>query len=622
MGEFFENTKQQAKRAISHFIKKIIRRIIKKMIKALIRALGKILLKALGVLITTIGLPAFIIILAIMIVGGAILIIAPSFDWIDEDAPVAKAEIQNRYDQLIKESSSLPEYRPPLKLASAIDAVRIVKGDLDPWEVSPEDIIPGLSPDLTYKTYEDTYEYKTVVVEKYTEYIQTSEIVNTCTDGSTSPDCMEVKKVEKPIERERTTETIEVKKKEKSLLETAHAWDRFDTYYYKEKNLNEPFKQVSQKTEGKKTITVYKRQTKKWELDEKRSDPNYEKFDSVLSLHDFKEEDISLLVESLNENDIHLDGYMGSFFDMFIEHGVGLMVPTEFLPIYQAAAKKYNVDWNVLAAIHYVETSFSTNLNVSSAGAIGHTQWMKCTWVGWSYPGCKGTNGDVDIPEAIYTSASEIRKYGGYGIDGNNNGKNDPWELEDSIYTTAAYLSKNNYKKDKRNAVYSYNHSDAYVDKVLHFADVFGSTSGQIPEQTKGKFMKPTVGSISSPFGPRSLNGNSFHYGIDVRKAGNADPIVAVAEGKVIRSYVSSSYGEAIYIQHNIDGQIWTSVYAHMVKGSRRVQVGEYVQKGQIIGIKGTTGRSTGVHLHFELHKGAKDKKNAVDPIGTGLIQW
>ncbi|WP_134704939.1 transglycosylase SLT domain-containing protein [Ammoniphilus sp. YIM 78166] len=49
-------------------------------------------------------------------------------------------------------------------------------------------------------------------------------------------------------------------------------------------------------------------------------------------------------------------------------------IPAEFLPIYQEAEAKYGVPWNLLAAIHRVETSFSQDVAVSSAGAIGHTQ--------------------------------------------------------------------------------------------------------------------------------------------------------------------------------------------------------------------------------------------------------
>ncbi|MDH2363785.1 hypothetical protein [Priestia megaterium] len=56
-------------------------------------------------------------------------------------------------------------------------------------------------------------------------------------------------------------------------------------------------------------------------------------------------------------------------------------IPKEYIPIYKAAGEKYNIPWTLLAAIHRVETHFGQDLNVSSVGAIGHTQFMVKTWV-------------------------------------------------------------------------------------------------------------------------------------------------------------------------------------------------------------------------------------------------
>lgn len=68
-------------------------------------------------------------------------------------------------------------------------------------------------------------------------------------------------------------------------------------------------------------------------------------------------------------------------------------------------------------------------------------------------------------------------------------------------------------------------------------------------------------------------------------------------------------------IVHTINGQTWETVYAHMRAGSHRVSVGQQVKQGQVTGIMGNTGHSTGQHLHFELHKGRWNinKTNAVD---------
>lgn len=106
------------------------------------------------------------------------------------------------------------------------------------------------------------------------------------------------------------------------------------------------------------------------------------------------------------------------------------------------------------------------------------------------------------------------------------------------------------------------------------------------------------------------------HHGIDIAQSGTR-PIYAAAEGTVSRSYTSTSYGECIFILHNINGQQWETVYAHMRTGSRKVKAGQSVKRGQTIGTMGNTGHSTGQHLHFELHRGRWNinKTNAVDPL-------
>ncbi|WP_083512167.1 peptidoglycan DD-metalloendopeptidase family protein [Amphibacillus sediminis] len=106
------------------------------------------------------------------------------------------------------------------------------------------------------------------------------------------------------------------------------------------------------------------------------------------------------------------------------------------------------------------------------------------------------------------------------------------------------------------------------------------------------------------------------HHGIDIAESGY-HPIYASASGTVARSYNSTSYGQCIMIVHNVNGQTWETVYAHMRDGSRRVSEGQTVRQGQIIGVMGNTGQSYGQHLHFELHKGRwnSNKSNAVNPI-------
>lgn len=114
-------------------------------------------------------------------------------------------------------------------------------------------------------------------------------------------------------------------------------------------------------------------------------------------------------------------------------------------------------------------------------------------------------------------------------------------------------------------------------------------------------------GWISSSYGMRTdpfHGGKSLHKGVDFAgKAGTN--VVAVASGVVTWSSSYSNYGNMIEIDH---GEGFVTRYAH--NQDNKVKVGDLVQRGQVIAAMGSTGRSTGPHLHFEVYKNGR----AVDP--------
>ncbi|MEG0774043.1 M23 family metallopeptidase [Clostridium sp.] len=112
----------------------------------------------------------------------------------------------------------------------------------------------------------------------------------------------------------------------------------------------------------------------------------------------------------------------------------------------------------------------------------------------------------------------------------------------------------------------------------------------------------PTKGWLSSPFGVRD---GIMHKGIDFA-ADLGTPIEAAIDGKVIFSGVANGYGKVIKISHNNNIE---TVYAHCSK--IYVNNGDIVRKGQYIADVGSTGNSTGPHLHFEL----KLNGNPIDPL-------
>ncbi|MDP7981071.1 SH3 domain-containing protein [Bacillus sp. WLY-B-L8] len=124
-------------------------------------------------------------------------------------------------------------------------------------------------------------------------------------------------------------------------------------------------------------------------------------------------------------------------------------------------------------------------------------------------------------------------------------------------------------------------------------------------------FKYPAQGKISSEF---DVRWGEMHYGVDIAATGNV-PIQAAASGTVVKSYYSTSYGNVVFVAHRINGNLYTTVYAHMK--SRAVKAGDTVQTGQLLGYMGNTGHSFGQHLHFELHNGEWnfEKTNAVNPL-------
>jgi murein DD-endopeptidase MepM/ murein hydrolase activator NlpD len=94
---------------------------------------------------------------------------------------------------------------------------------------------------------------------------------------------------------------------------------------------------------------------------------------------------------------------------------------------------------------------------------------------------------------------------------------------------------------------------------------------------------------------------SSNHLGIDWTP-GAGTPISAVAAGVVTEATSSGAFGVHVKIKHTIGGTTYTSLYAHMQAGSMTVSVGDSVGVGQQIGRVGSTGASTGAHLHLEIH--------------------
>ena len=141
----------------------------------------------------------------------------------------------------------------------------------------------------------------------------------------------------------------------------------------------------------------------------------------------------------------------------------------------------------------------------------------------------------------------------------------------------------------------------AYVDATSRQAEQ--GLAGNAPPVSGGAVLEmPTQGWVSSPYGMRQdpFHGAlRVHAGTDLAAAGGA-PIRAAADGTVIRAGWSGGYGNLTCLNHGPhQGRGCSTCYAHQSK--ILVASGQQVQRGELIGRVGTTGWSTGCHLHFEV---------------------
>lgn len=142
-----------------------------------------------------------------------------------------------------------------------------------------------------------------------------------------------------------------------------------------------------------------------------------------------------------------------------------------------------------------------------------------------------------------------------------------------------------------------------------------GGDAGVVPETSRVLFPLPEgTWTKTSDFGWRThpITGDrSFHTGTDYAAA-DGTPLFAVADGRVTTAEFSGGYGGLIVIDHTVAGQRVATAYAHMWSHGIHVQAGDTVTAGQHIGDVGSSGNSTGPHLHLEVRPGGPDAE-AVD---------
>jgi murein DD-endopeptidase MepM/ murein hydrolase activator NlpD len=207
--------------------------------------------------------------------------------------------------------------------------------------------------------------------------------------------------------------------------------------------------------------------------------------------------------------------------DFFIE---SFQVPPFLLPIFQAAGTAYGIPWQVLAAINEVETDYGRDLSISSAGAEGWMQFLPSEWAQ-------------------------------YGVDANGDGYKDPYNPADAIFAAAKYLRAAGGDTNIKAAVYSYNHSQAYVESVMLRAQLLGGTPsellGAITGLTEARFPVYAASHYSDGFStvatgaagsPKTLVGTTIYS-----QAGA--PVIAVQDGEVVQIGESPTLGHYVSLR-------------------------------------------------------------------------
>ncbi|HYG95581.1 MAG TPA: lytic murein transglycosylase, partial [Solirubrobacterales bacterium] len=240
-------------------------------------------------------------------------------------------------------------------------------------------------------------------------------------------------------------------------------------------------------------------------------------------------------------------------------------IPPFLLPIYQACGTEYGVPWEVLASINKIETAFGTNLNVSSAGALGWMQFLPSSW------------------EA-------------FGVDANGDGRKDPYNPVDALCAAANYLKIAGAHDDLYQAIFAYNHADWYVQEVLLYARAYGRLPSDL------------VGSLTG-----LTEGAHFPIAADARYADD------VAARAALKSGESVDYGNAAEVISSSPTPRGINIFSK--EGSPVVAVndgvirklGDSKRLGNFVVLEDTYGNR---YTYAELGNLVRDRRLVVMPTG------
>ena len=249
------------------------------------------------------------------------------------------------------------------------------------------------------------------------------------------------------------------------------------------------------------------------------------------------------------------------------------MPPQDMLVHFQHAATAHNVPLSLLLAVGAEESGYSASAQ-SSAGALGVMQMLPATF-------------------AAYAPAGS--------------GPQDIWKPEVEIDAAAAMLAADGASTgDVGRALLAYNHDQAYVAEVEARQAAYQAWLDSGRPAADVALPWPVTGPLTQPFGctgvglePSRGTCPHFHTGIDLGvPTGTA--VASACPGTVTDAVdAGAGFGVHVVVSCDLPGVDYSTLYGHL--SSRVVEAGDRVEAGQVLGYSGSTGNSSGPHLHFEV---------------------
>lgn len=279
-------------------------------------------------------------------------------------------------------------------------------------------------------------------------------------------------------------------------------------------------------------------------------------------------------------------------------------IPAELLSLYASAAESCpGMSWSVVAAIGKVETDHG---RFADARMLPNGD-VQPPIIGLPLNGANGTaairdtdagqlDGDSIWDRAVGPMQFIPSTWQRYGVDGGGDGIANPNNLHDAVHAAARYLCANGggVAERLRSAVLAYNHADWYADEVLTLAERYAQPPAAVGSQIVGDYALPVARDLLNV----SLLRRPHHdYPAWDLAVPIGTPVYAPHRGTVLAVTNDGRCGRGVVIA-GLDGGRYTYCHGDAVA----VGVGEAVATGALVMLSGNTGRSTGPHLHLQVH--------------------